>query len=638
MNKVNRYVFILCCFIGSVFSLKGQSQHSLDSLEELLGNNPPSSNFAEICFDLSFAYRFNDIKKATKLMKKGLYSFSKEDTFQRAHFYNHIGTLCGEQYKTSEAFLYLDTALFLFRELDSKKGLSSVYGNLSILYGQTDNHTKALNAIYESLKIDEELGDKESIAVNLLNIVSINSIQGEYEEGIKNSKRALEIFSEIKISNHIAAAYFNIASFYVNLEKLDSALFYYEQSLEKYKEEENQSACGMVYGRIGSVYLKQGQLDLAIKYTEKALALEEQISSERTKIELQNNLGAIHFQNKNYLKSIACYEGSNETAHAFNIKRSERYAINGLIKNYVALQNYEKAYHYSLEMIALNDSILNEAKLQQIQDLEIKYETEKKEQANILLTQKVVIEKLNSTQNRYLAYGAILGLISVLIVSYLLIRQNRIQFLRQTLQIKHRLLRNQMNPHFIFNSLTAIQSFVYKNEPKAAGKYIASFAKLVRAILENSREEYISMSKEIQWLENYLNLQSLRFDNQFDYTVQLDENLDKEAVFIPPMLAQPFIENALEHGLSDIDYKGKLDIQFNLTKDSLEVRVLDNGIGLDILNNSSNNKHVSLATTITKERLSFLNQNKSKKIHFQMSNASPRGTLVSFTIPLKKIY
>jgi len=279
--------------------------------------------------------------------------------------------------------------------------------------------------------------------------------------------------------------------------------------------------------------------------------------------------------------------------------------------------------------------------MEQIKNLEIKYQTkyesEKKEQENLLLSKDLNIQILKTDRSQQRLYGAIVLLVLSLIIFSLLIRQHKVNTNQKMLQLKHQLLRNQMSPHFIFNALIAIQSFVYKNEPKKAGKYLSFFAKLIRAILENSRTEYISLSKEIQWLENYLNLQLLRFNHKFSFNVKIDEDIDIESLLIAPMLTQPFIENALEHGLKNITHPGVLDIQFILENDLLIVKIQDNGIGIGA-KKTEESEHVSLATKITKERLDFLNKNTHQKINFDISPILPSGTLVSFVIPVKYIY
>jgi len=218
----------------------------------------------------------------------------------------------------------------------------------------------------------------------------------------------------------------------------------------------------------------------------------------------------------------------------------------------------------------------------------------------------------------------------------------RIKMLHKNMELEQRLLRSQMNPHFIFNSLTAIQYYIFGNDPAKAGKYLSGFAKLIRLILQNSRSEYILLEKEIETLEHYLKLQQLRFENKFDFQIVTDEKLNPEMVLVPPMLAQPFIENSIEHGIKNIEYKGEISIHYNFKNNFLEVVIEDNGIGIDI---SLKEKkildpgHKSLGTSITKERLVNIAKRKKHKINFEIIDKkkidkSKSGTVVRYILPL----
>jgi sensor histidine kinase YesM len=210
------------------------------------------------------------------------------------------------------------------------------------------------------------------------------------------------------------------------------------------------------------------------------------------------------------------------------------------------------------------------------------------------------------------------------------------------MQLEQQLLRSQMNPHFIFNSLIAIESFIYRNEPKEAGKYLSGFARLMRLILENSREEFVPLEREVQTLEHYLRLQKLRYDDAFDYAIHVEENIDSSIIEIPPMLAQPFIENAIEHGLKGLDKKGHIRINFFLKNDDLVFEVLDNGVGFEKTKTlqGKGNGHRSLAIAITQDRLKNLNK-KNRNIKVMMEDIKDSanvvtGAKVTFVVPYTK--
>lgn len=241
-----------------------------------------------------------------------------------------------------------------------------------------------------------------------------------------------------------------------------------------------------------------------------------------------------------------------------------------------------------------------------------------------------------------LFYGFI-GLLAIsLLVIYIKFREKKIQEQNQLLLLEQKLLRSQMNPHFIFNSLSSIQSFIFENNPVTAGSYLSRFADLIRAILYNSREEFIRLDKEIQTLRNYLDLQQLRYNNKFEYSISLDPEMDPEELSIPPMLAQPFIENAIEHGIKHIEGHGKILLTFELKDDLIIFTLEDNGIGLETakkLKNSKAGEHRSLATVITRERIEVLNKSQRKNkysvdIKEIIENGETSGTRVRFTLPV----
>ena len=208
--------------------------------------------------------------------------------------------------------------------------------------------------------------------------------------------------------------------------------------------------------------------------------------------------------------------------------------------------------------------------------------------------------------------------------------------------LRQKVLRSQMNPHFIFNSLNAIQSYVLKNDSAHAVKYLNSFARLIRMILESSRYDYISLDKEVNILRYYLELQQLRFGDKFSYSLDVDENIETEMILIPAMLAQPFIENAIEHGLQHVETDGLVKISFVKATDSIIFKVSDNGIGREkskLINKQKLDDRESLSTTLFKERLLTLNRYSGQKITYNIIDlkddaGNAKGTLVIINLPI----
>lgn len=236
-----------------------------------------------------------------------------------------------------------------------------------------------------------------------------------------------------------------------------------------------------------------------------------------------------------------------------------------------------------------------------------------------------------------------LFILAIILLNLFIVRWLRQKDRRRIIALEQRLLISQMNPHFVFNSLTAIQSYIFRNDPYQAGKYLANFSKLVRLILENSRLEHIKIAKERETINHYLELQSLRFEGKFAYSIIVSPEVDEEHHFIPPMLAQPFIENAIEHGIIHLSNKGIINIRFFLSEPNIILEVEDNGVGLEKsaeLNNKKREEHKSLATKITAERLKNLKRIYGRPLKMEIIDLSKkkstgtRGTLVRFIIPL----
>jgi two-component system, LytTR family, sensor histidine kinase LytS len=177
------------------------------------------------------------------------------------------------------------------------------------------------------------------------------------------------------------------------------------------------------------------------------------------------------------------------------------------------------------------------------------------------------------------------------------------------LTLEQKALQLQMNPHFIFNVLTGIQSLVVNQKNEEARQQISNFAQLMRSILSNSRKPLISLKEEIETLEGYLQIEKQSQKADFDYAVHIAQNIDIEEIKLPPMLLQPFVENALIHGISRLEHKGKIGIAFDLQGEILHCSITDNGIGREKsaeLKRLSLKKHQSAAIDITTERLKAL--------------------------------
>ncbi|MBC7125480.1 MAG: histidine kinase, partial [Bacteroidales bacterium] len=221
---------------------------------------------------------------------------------------------------------------------------------------------------------------------------------------------------------------------------------------------------------------------------------------------------------------------------------------------------------------------------------------------------------------------------------------NQLKARESSVVLEQKLLASQMNPHFIFNTLSAIQNYIYNKDSEDAGNYLANFSMLVRLILENSRAEWITIDQEIKTIKLYLILQQLRFPNKFEYEIDVDPIINKKFLNIPPMLVQPFIENSIEHGIMHKKTMGNILIIFKLVDELIQIEVIDDGIGLkkSEMINRNREQHTSLATQITRERLSNLKRKFNERIGITVCDREEvegkNGVRVTLFVPYKKSF
>jgi hypothetical protein len=217
---------------------------------------------------------------------------------------------------------------------------------------------------------------------------------------------------------------------------------------------------------------------------------------------------------------------------------------------------------------------------------------------------------------------------------------------KQIFDLEQKALRLQMNPHFIFNSLNAIQNFVIINDTDKAVNYLAKFSHLMRMILANSIQSYIPLKDELKALTYYMDLEKLRFDDKFEYTIKLDPSIDTEFIEVPPMLLQPYVENAIIHGIVHVEGKGNLLIEMKKKRDTLICIIEDNGIGREKatkLREQSGIKRKPRGMMITQERLDILSKQRKRGFSVKVTDlknqkGEPTGTRVEIILQFREIH
>jgi len=331
----------------------------------------------------------------------------------------------------------------------------------------------------------------------------------------------------------------------------------------------------------------------------------------------------------------------NVLLNKFYFKQEIQRSHEALAEIYREIGDFKNALkHYRLERQAA-DKLYKQDNMNLIAMLEADSKNEQIANRILMLEREKEISELQATQSRYFNIGLGIFLIVLILVSLLFIRQNKIKNEHRNTLLEQKLLRLQMNPHFIFNALSSIHSLMNPADVDRASRYLGNFSRLLRSTLESSREDYILLEEEISAIRNYLELQCMRFENKFKYTIDVDPRINLDAAIIPPMLIQPFIENAIEHGIRNKQDEGHVNIRFRLEENKIICEIEDDGIGREKAwetTYTKKGKHKSLATEIIRDRINILNRKFRQKIALDITDLRPgsnraSGTLVRLDLP-----
>jgi len=452
---------------------------------------------------------------------------------------------------------------------------------------------------------------------------------GKLKKAIDYYREDIRISDDLKINTR---SYLQLGEVYEKMDSLKKALDYYNYSIPFYEKHGNIHYKSLASLGLGRIYLRLGKYDKSRSELLNALSSAEWVYNNKLLYKTLNT------EIKSFYTSLQIVEKFKEEISLkiiadIHFKLYKLFTQQLLYPN--ALDEYIK-YHQTL------DKLNNFKQVATIEEIKDRYESEKKEQQINLLSQEKAMSQLKLRQSGIIVF-ALSGLfLLALIVAVLLIRMIRIRAEQKSVVLKQKLLRSQMNPHFLYNSLASIQKFIVTEDSQTASVYLSRFSNLVRNILDSSVEEFVSLEQEVNTIKYYLELQKVRYIEKMDYAIEVDKQLDIENIQVPPMLAQPFIENAIEHGIKHKQTKGLVTIRISGNNDRVILEVEDDGVGREKAQeflNQKNIKHRSLATSITQERIKILNKKSRQKISLEIedlkdSNNRGIGTKVRFEIAI----
>ncbi len=462
---------------------------------------------------------------------------------------------------------------------------------------------------------------------------AVNRILNDYKTATKYINKTIELAEKYNDYERIISSNSDLALVYTDTKKYDLALFHIKKA-ETLALAKRKDLLPLVYNHFASVYHEKMDLNNTLRYFKKEF--ESDPSTSETDIAINLSLVYLEMHKIEFAKPYILYLEKEYLANRL-LDYDRIQTLERLVKFYTDNKHFKKvAFYFKLYGEELDEYTKNE-QTATTEDFIKKYDLKAKEDKIELLNQKNknAETKLDRQKIKFSFIVVLFLLVVAFAISLFFQQRNKkLKVEKQLLITKDTLLRSQMEPHFVFNALSSLQSLIYENQNQLAVKYLSKFARLLRLSLEHSRMKFVPFADEIESIENYLELQQMRFSNQFDYTISGNmSTLENDS--IPPMMIQPFVENAIYHGFANLDYKGELKISFDKHADFVCFTIADNGSGIEASKNNTDKTKTSLSTTITIERLKSLVDSKNKIDFLEITNNpnAKSGTVVVLRMP-----
>lgn len=530
---------------------------------------------------------------------------------QQAEVYIDFAAICMNLGEHEEATQYLEKAEKAIKSFPSAQLKARLICREGHLHLKSSNFSVAIELFLEAEKRMNALNslsikDRYFQTLIFSGLGKVFELNNEQEKSIRYYLKTLELCEKYGMMARISWHYLNLGVGYMSLDNLTEAEPYYQKAIET-TDDINTYPRASSYANLGYCRLVQKEYQEALELFELAEKLFKEIQEEdyRNFAMIASWRGRLHTENDQPMEAIYHYRMSNTYAEKVDDNKQLANTCKELAAVYASLGDFKLAYDYQVYHDRFFEKYMGQANKQKQMEIEVRYEAEKKKR-------EAEVHKLRATK----------------------------------LQLKA--LRAQMNPHFMYNALNSIQNYITSNEITSASKYLAKFAKLMRQSLDNSDLEIISLEKEIEFLENYLMInEKLRFEDKLSYRIYVDDEIEEDILGVPTMIIQPYVENAIEHGLRTCK-NGMIQVKFGLLdEDTILCTVEDNGIGRVKarqlqMNDPQFQNHKSRGTSITEERLKILHNSSDDLLVetidlYHEKTGEAIGTRVEIKIPIVEV-
>jgi tetratricopeptide (TPR) repeat protein len=656
-------LIIAIMVLGPLDQITATPAQKADSLLFRLAEVSEDSLRIEILTELGLVFRAVDPEKSRMWYERAdsLASGSGNDK-QRIRIYSGRGRLEANAGDNQQALLYFNWALDIARKAKQIELEAENLVNLGIMHKRVGNYPQSTSHYLQALTIYSQLNDRQGISRTYQNLGVVTDLSGDLDKAMAYYESAIEIEQELERTIDLGSIYNNMAIIEYKRKNLTVATDMMKISLHYYKSSYSQDRWIPVYINLGNFLIKDNIYRQALAYLDTASMLTQQFPD----LQSETNLAYNYSEAWLGLRDV-------QKAHAYAQKNLELALKLGGVKHVAdAYQLSSKVYEsmgdtgQALESFKLykqfNDSLFNETRNRELANFEVQLDVFSKNQ--LIAEQQVEMLTMNQEMMREKRLRRLFFIIAMLSVTviYLLVRQflknkqvrkklekqnkiitNQKQHIEHTNQIlEQKLLRSQINPHFVFNALSSIQHLITSGEKTEALGYLSRFSRLLRQVLDGSAETNVLLAEEINMLKAYIELEALRFGHSFSFSIKVDPKLDTYSYEVPALLVQPIIENAIIHGLMPLKKERLLAVAFFLGDDEIICTVEDNGVGRkEALRTRSRNSadHKSYGLNITTQRINHLvnDQRETEMLVYTDlfdPEGNPAGTRVRVVIPV----
>ena len=571
----------------------------------------------------------------------------KNYTPGQAYALIQLGTYFRNKSQYDKALTHHQRALEVATETNNLEFEISSLNQLGVDYRRTSNIRTALDYNRRALELAEavenpSIGLKRNINVSLNCIGNLYQTLQQYDLAIENFERSIVVDTDLGNKLGLAINHQNIGECLEEQGKFEAALRKYEMSLSYNNEIDNNMGRVICNNGIAQINIKKNKPQDAIALLEPTLETARELGDGFLISPVLINLGWANLLAKNYDTAEQYMLEGLEVAEKYDLKESASRASHLIGELFETSGQFKKALSYKKQAEQIDKQILDQSTVRYVNDIIFRYNTEKKNNEIEVLAKEneLIMMELKKNKTVLLISGIALALLAG--IFYILYRQYQLQNEKKLLTLEQSMLRSQMNPHFLFNSLNSIKLYIINNEQKNAVHYLNKFSKLVRKILEASSLKEIPLAEELETVELYMNIENIRFSNEINFTTTVADDVDPHQVKIPSLILQPFLENALWHGLSSKEGEKNVDLEVTKGENGyIHIAIIDNGIGREAAEKIKEGKVLkrkSVGIDITKERLANFSRDYQNSFDMEMvdlfdGDGKACGTKVTLDIP-----